>query len=577
MRRLGRALVVGLLLLSLTSVGAGTAADAAPAFVDVPAASAHSDAIAALADAGVTAGCADGRYCPRGPVTRDQMATFLARALQLDTTAGASRFADVPVSSTHAGAIEALAAAGVTSGCAEGRYCPRQPVTRDQMASFLVRAFGLPGAGSPPFSDVARGSTHADAIAALAEAGVTGGCGDDRYCPRRPVTRDQMASFLARALGLVGPLGPSEPPPSTGSAPDDAVVAFVHEPFSGCAGPCAEETAIWTVRADGGEATAVTTPDGAADRLPRWSPDGSALAFVRVPRGATAGEVYAVDVRDGRTTAARRVTSTGAAHGGRGCHGQAMSPVWSPDARRLAVTCAADDAPGAASTVYVVGTDGAGQFALPTGAATAARPTWAPDGDRLAFTRTDLTRTYGAAGRTAVWVADVGPSGAASLRPLVSGDVAADHARWSPRGDRIAFVSTDPRTLRPTLGVVAARGGTPATVYAAPANQTVQLYDLAWSPAGGHLAFPVGDGLTRSVVHVVSAGGGRATAVSPTDALAFAPAWSPSSHLAFDVVSPAGAGAEAHQLVTAAADGTGRRAVHVTGAYAYDAQWRPGG
>jgi hypothetical protein len=68
------------------------------------------------------------------------------------------------------------------------------------MASFLVRGFRLQPQPSP-FSDTA-GSIHADAIGGIAAAGITLGCGGGRYCPSAPVRRDEMASFLARALDL---------------------------------------------------------------------------------------------------------------------------------------------------------------------------------------------------------------------------------------------------------------------------------------------------------------------------------------------------------------------------------------
>jgi len=54
-------------------------------------------------------------------------------------------FTDVVVGSIHAADINALAAEGITRGCSRNplRYCPDQPVTRAQMASFLVRALNL--------------------------------------------------------------------------------------------------------------------------------------------------------------------------------------------------------------------------------------------------------------------------------------------------------------------------------------------------------------------------------------------------------------------------------------------------
>ena len=94
---------------------------------------------------------------------------------------------------------------GVTRGCLTepARFCPDRPVTRAQMASFLVRAFDLSTGPPAAFTDVNADSVHYVNINALASSGVTKGCADDEFCPRRDTTRAQMATFLHRALGLV--------------------------------------------------------------------------------------------------------------------------------------------------------------------------------------------------------------------------------------------------------------------------------------------------------------------------------------------------------------------------------------
>ena len=161
--------------------------------------SGHERSIAFAYEAGITKGVSSTRYAPAQGVTREQMASFLGRTFDLPAGAEVT-FGDVEPGSTHASAIGSLAAAGITQGCAPGRFCPREPVSREQMASFLSRALGLTPAGEPHFRDVAAGSTHADAVAALAEAGLTAGCTAELYCPREVVTRGQMATFLHRAV-----------------------------------------------------------------------------------------------------------------------------------------------------------------------------------------------------------------------------------------------------------------------------------------------------------------------------------------------------------------------------------------
>ena len=100
---------------------------------------------------GITGGCTATRFCPSNAVTRGQMAAFLNRALNLPST-GIDFFDDDDGTLFEAD-INRLAAAGITGGCATRRYCPNATVTREQMASFLVRAFGLPLTSTDSFTD----------------------------------------------------------------------------------------------------------------------------------------------------------------------------------------------------------------------------------------------------------------------------------------------------------------------------------------------------------------------------------------------------------------------------------------
>ncbi len=149
-----------------------------------------------LYDEGITGGCTTTLFCPSSNVLRDQMASFLDRALDLPPTA--IDFFDDDDGNIHEGAINRLAAAGITGGCDVREYCPKASVKRDQMASFLVRAFKLPLTATDFFGDD-EGNLHENQINALANSGITGGCGPGRYCPTNPVTRGQMAAFLHRA------------------------------------------------------------------------------------------------------------------------------------------------------------------------------------------------------------------------------------------------------------------------------------------------------------------------------------------------------------------------------------------
>ena len=155
-------------------------------------------------------GCVDSDdLCPREPLLRWEMAVWLVRVLdRADPPAiSSSRFADVDASAWWAPHAERLAELGIVVGCETEplQFCPDDPVDRGQTAAILVLAFNLPPAERAWFVDVNAEHPFAETIDRLAGARVTAGCLVDpaRYCPQRNVTRAQMSTFLARALGLV--------------------------------------------------------------------------------------------------------------------------------------------------------------------------------------------------------------------------------------------------------------------------------------------------------------------------------------------------------------------------------------
>ena len=177
----------------------------------------HKPAIDALGEMGLFEGtlCGEDMFCPGEEIKRSTMAVWLIRALEETEPpeVGTSRFADVDAGAWWKHYVERLAELEVTVGCRREplRYCPDRSVSRAQMASFLVRAFDLEPAEPAGFTDI-EGSTHEDNINALAAASITVGCRKDplQYCPTRAVSRAQMATFLARAMGLVDLPPPTE-------------------------------------------------------------------------------------------------------------------------------------------------------------------------------------------------------------------------------------------------------------------------------------------------------------------------------------------------------------------------------
>lgn len=187
-------------------------------FSDVPPSAWYAPHVDRIARLGIDAGYPDGTFRPAQPVTRAQMAVFLVRALGLEPVENPSgRFADVTPSVWYAPYVERVAELRITIGCNPSgtKYCPRSPVTRSQMALYLALAFELPIADveEATFEDVDADHYAYQAVEALGAAGVTAGCGTapPQYCGARPVTRAHMAAFLSRALDHNDRSGPVEP------------------------------------------------------------------------------------------------------------------------------------------------------------------------------------------------------------------------------------------------------------------------------------------------------------------------------------------------------------------------------
>jgi phospholipase C len=178
-------------------------------FTDVPADDVHHDAVDCMVWWHVANGTGAHTYNPAGQVNRGQMASFLARMIDATTKvlppASSDDFAD-DNGSAHEANINRLAEAGIVSGRADGTYGPADPVTRAQMATFLVRAYEFVGPALTSsrdwFSDD-DGNTHETNINKAAEAGFAAGRADGTYGPNEVVTREQMATFLARVLDLL--------------------------------------------------------------------------------------------------------------------------------------------------------------------------------------------------------------------------------------------------------------------------------------------------------------------------------------------------------------------------------------
>lgn len=174
----------------------------------------HGEAILCAAAYGLIGGFGDGTFRPGLEITRAQTATALARWLEAATGFPVTADDPQPfpdVAGTHAPAVAALAEAGIIGGRADGTFGPDEPLTRGQFAQVVVRAISYadtftidgplpvtPSTETLPFEDLA-GSVFATDVTRLAGARIAAGLGDGRFGVSGTVTRGQLATFLMRS------------------------------------------------------------------------------------------------------------------------------------------------------------------------------------------------------------------------------------------------------------------------------------------------------------------------------------------------------------------------------------------
>ena len=181
-------------------------------FLDVPNSNQFYSYVTTLVSNGITAGIGGGLYGVNDNTLRQQMAVFLLKGKHglcyVPPACTPGFFTDVPCPSTFANWIQEMAVEGITGGCGTGSFCPQNPVLRDQMAVFLLKAQHgsayVPPACTPPgvFLDVPCPGTFTDWIEQLAAESITGGCGGGNYCPSGDSTRGQMAVFIVKTFSL---------------------------------------------------------------------------------------------------------------------------------------------------------------------------------------------------------------------------------------------------------------------------------------------------------------------------------------------------------------------------------------
>lgn len=187
--------------LAVTAVAAVPALAASP-FSDVSEDHPHFKGISTLSNAGVINGYDDGTFRPSLAVTRGQAAKVIVNAFKLNATDSIEKinFKDLNESNEYYESIKTLKALGIVSGYDDNTFRPNATVTRGQMAIMIARALDLNAKGTSPFTDVQEGSSFANAVTALYEAGISKGISATEFGVNNKVTRGQLATFIVNAL-----------------------------------------------------------------------------------------------------------------------------------------------------------------------------------------------------------------------------------------------------------------------------------------------------------------------------------------------------------------------------------------
>jgi len=172
-------------------------------FSDVPITKSYASAVYELADRNIISGYEDGTFRPAASITRGQAAAIIAKLVKYDTkNVKDPGFKDVVSSQWSYGAIAALANAGVINGYGDGRFGPNDSITRAQMASILVKAFGLPpyyySSSENPFTDTQRLASHQTNINILYKMGITTGTTPTTFSPNALISRSQATVLILK-------------------------------------------------------------------------------------------------------------------------------------------------------------------------------------------------------------------------------------------------------------------------------------------------------------------------------------------------------------------------------------------
>lgn len=152
---------------------------------------------------GLIQGVSSTSFGPQEPITREQAATLIGRALKLNGTPRKTKFTDINPKRYSSGYIQSAVEKGIITGFPNGTFRPSDTMTRGEMAFLLSRAFNLTKTGPVFFNDISadlKSESLYTAVNKIATAGISNGVGNGLYAPNKDLIRRDFAVFLARSL-----------------------------------------------------------------------------------------------------------------------------------------------------------------------------------------------------------------------------------------------------------------------------------------------------------------------------------------------------------------------------------------
>lgn len=311
----------------------------------------------------------------------------------------------------------------------------------------------------------------------------------------------RTAPLLIALIGLAACGNPavlSGPPQSPFSASSEQKLAFAVLP--GSAGSHTNNVDIWVSDVHGHSAEPFLASD-AAEFYPKWSPDGSRLAFVSDREEPGNMDIY-VATSDGSTIT--RVTEHAAID---------TAPSWSPDGTRIAFSRSIESR----DEIFLVMADGTNEIRLTDNRSVDGPVEWSPDGSELAFARNEETQVD-------IWLMDADGT---NQRRLTNDAAAETSLSWAPDGTQLAVTRTDTHGDDLEVAVISIREGAIRQV----TDDDQDQRHVTWSPDGDELIFgrsTVGSAdhpRTPSALFVLDLRTGRQQQVGATDRAALTPSW----------------------------------------------------